>query len=104
LIDLDDLIASRLEKGEDEALLRQLKHFRNDLIRLLQNNSIEAYALEKGTVLDSLARKLIDIVDSDGSTIQRSARIVEVVRLGYRYQKDLSTPSTIVRKPAVRVR
>jgi len=34
------------------------------LIRLLQNHSIEAYALEKGTVLDSPARKLIDIVDS----------------------------------------
>lgn len=100
---IDDLLAHLAVQPEAAGTRHQLVVFRDGLLDILKEYSIEAYSLEPGTIIDVAARKRIQIVETLSEGGQDGTRVVRTYRPGYVCLNGDLGISTLLRKADVAV-
>ena len=100
---IDDLLAHLAAQPEAAGTRHQLVVFRDGLLDILKEYSIEAYSLEPGTIIDVAARKRIQIVETLSEGGQDGTRVVRTYRPGYVCLNGDLGISTLLRKADVAV-
>ncbi len=100
---IDDLLAHLAVQPEAAGTRHQLVVFRDGLLDILKEYSIEAYSLEPGTIIDVAARKRIQIVETLSEGGHDGTRVVRTYRPGYVCLNGDLGISTLLRKADVAV-
>ncbi len=100
---IDDLLAHLAAQPEGGGTRHQLVVFRDGLLDILKEYSIESYSLEPGTIIDVAARKRIQIVETLSEGGHDGTRVVRTYRPGYVCLNGDLGISTLLRKADVAV-